>query len=204
MKPERIPKWLALVAFAITALLSFLTRKRVKREDVGGGAARGYERVSYRQTPLATPDKTTGGAQRKDRPMTHENRVLSSVLVGLVVLSGLVGIMKFSGRTRIPETPQYTLVGAQPEQAPAAFTAYGCPACHTIQGVDGQRGKVGPKLDGHFAKQAYIAGKLANTPDNLTTWLRLPQKVEPGTAMPNLGVSESAARNMAAYLYSLK
>jgi cytochrome c1 len=31
-----------------------------------------------------------------------------------------------------------------------------------------------------------------------------PQSVEPGTAMPNLNVNEAAARDMAAYLYTLR
>jgi cytochrome c len=62
---------------------------------------------------------------------------------------------------------------------------------------------VGPPLT-MFARRAYIAGRLPNVPDNLIRWLQDPQGVEPGTAMPNLGVGPPVARDMAAYLYTLR
>ena len=49
-----------------------------------------------------------------------------------------------------------------------------------------------------------IAGKLANTPDNLVRWIRQPKTVKPLTAMPDMGVSEGDARDMAAYLATLQ
>jgi len=80
---------------------------------------------------------------------------------------------------------------------------YGCGACHVIPGVTGATGMVGPPLDG-WSRRVYIAGNLANTPENLVRWIRYPQAVEPGTAMPDLGVNEADARDIAAYLYSLR
>jgi cytochrome c len=62
---------------------------------------------------------------------------------------------------------------------------------------------VGPPLT-MFARRAYIAGQLSNEPNNLIRWIRDPQAVEPGTAMPNLGVAPAVARDMAAYLYTLR
>jgi cytochrome c len=62
---------------------------------------------------------------------------------------------------------------------------------------------VGPPLT-MFAQRAYIAGQLPNEPDNLIRWIQDPQTVEPGTAMPDLGVDTSTARDMAAYLYTLR
>ena len=41
-------------------------------------------------------------------------------------------------------------------------------------------------------------------PENMIRWLIDPQAVEPGTAMPNLGMSEADARHIAAYLYTLR
>jgi cytochrome c1 len=38
----------------------------------------------------------------------------------------------------------------------------------------------------------------------LIRWIETPQAIEPGTAMPNLGVTEQRARDMAAYLYTLR
>ena len=43
-----------------------------------------------------------------------------------------------------------------------------------------------------------------NTPDNIVKWIVMPQSILPGGAMPNLGVTDRQARNMAAYLYTLQ
>ena len=84
-----------------------------------------------------------------------------------------------------------------------ALTQYACSACHTIPGITGSSPQVGPPLTG-LARRSLIAGKLANTPDNLVRWLRHPQAVKPLTAMPDLGVTEEHARDMAAYLATLQ
>lgn len=78
----------------------------------------------------------------------------------------------------------------------------GCGACHTIEGIPGARGIVGPPLSG-FAERAYIAGSLTNTPANAVRWIMNPQSIEPGTVMPNLSLTEGQARDVAAYLYAL-
>lgn len=62
---------------------------------------------------------------------------------------------------------------------------------------------VGPPLNG-WSRRVYIAGNLPNRPEQLVRWLREPQAIEPGTAMPDLNVTEADARDMAAYLYSLR
>ncbi|MGE3912343.1 MAG: cytochrome c family protein [Chloroflexota bacterium] len=80
---------------------------------------------------------------------------------------------------------------------------YGCGACHVIPGVTGATGMVGPPLNG-WSRRVYIAGNLPNRPEQLVRWLREPQAIEPGTAMPDLNVTEADARDMAAYLYSLR
>jgi cytochrome c1 len=62
-------------------------------------------------------------------------------------------------------------------------------------------GKVGPPLDG-IATRVIIAGHLANNSDNMQRWIRDPQTVSPGTAMPDLNVSQSDARDITAFLYT--
>ena len=62
---------------------------------------------------------------------------------------------------------------------------------------------MGPPLE-HFAQRAFIAGEVTNEPQYLIRWIEVPQAIEPGTAMPNLGVSEGQARSIAAYLYTLR
>lgn len=92
---------------------------------------------------------------------------------------------------------------ADPDRGAALMLSYGCGACHAIPGVVGARGSVGPDLAG-FAGRAYVAGVLPNEPDGLVRWLINPPLHSPNTAMPGLGVSETEARDMAAYLYSLR
>jgi putative membrane protein len=79
---------------------------------------------------------------------------------------------------------------------------YGCATCHTIPGVDGAIGSVGPPLT-QVARRSYVAGA-PNTPDRLVQFLRHPRRVRPGTPMPELGVTERDARDIAAYLYTLR
>ena len=88
------------------------------------------------------------------------------------------------------------------ERGRVALTQYACSACHTIPGVTSSSPQVGPPLKG-LASRSLIAGKLVNTPDNLVHWLRNPKAVKPLTAMPDLGVTEAHARDMAAYLGAL-
>jgi len=85
----------------------------------------------------------------------------------------------------------------------AAIERYGCGTCHTIPGVDNASALVGPPLTG-IADRMILAGELPNTPENMIRWIREPQNVETNTLMPNLGVTERDARDIAAYLYTLR
>ena len=80
---------------------------------------------------------------------------------------------------------------------------YGCGSCHVIPGIYTAQGMVGPPLL-YFSRRTMIAGELPNSPDNLVRWLRNPKTIEPGTAMPVLGLSDRDARDVAAYLYTLR
>jgi len=80
---------------------------------------------------------------------------------------------------------------------------YGCSSCHEITGVPAARGAVGPSLSG-IGSRALIAGRLANEPNNMFRWVRAPQEIAPGTAMPDTPMSDRDARDIAAYLYTLQ
>lgn len=84
-----------------------------------------------------------------------------------------------------------------------AIREHGCGACHTIPGVAGPRGIVGPPLEA-WSRHVYIAGVLPNEPELLVRWIVDPPALVPGTAMPAMGVSEREARDIAAYLYRLE
>jgi cytochrome c len=93
------------------------------------------------------------------------------------------------------------ITGGGPEHGRRALEQYGCGSCHAIPGIPRARGRVGPPLEG-LALRGYLAGRLTNEPQNLIRWIRHPREVDPDTAMPELGVSERDARDMAAYLYT--
>ena len=81
--------------------------------------------------------------------------------------------------------------------------ANGCGTCHAIPGIAGARGNVGPPLD-HIGTRVFIAGMLRNTPDNMVAWLKNPQAVIPGNAMPNMNLNDAQARDITAYLAGLR
>lgn len=79
---------------------------------------------------------------------------------------------------------------------------YGCAACHEVPGA-AVTGYVGPSLRG-VQQRAYLAGGLPNTPATMVELIRFPERARPGTLMPNLRVSESDARELAAFLHTLR
>ncbi|MDH0868318.1 c-type cytochrome [Mitsuaria sp. GD03876] len=85
------------------------------------------------------------------------------------------------------------------ELARRAFRQHGCTACHTIPGVVGPDTSNGPRLSG-LAGRDRIGGKAFPTEDGIAAWIRDPQAIDPHTAMPTLGISETQARLMARYL----
>ena len=91
--------------------------------------------------------------------------------------------------------------GGDASRGEAMFIQYGCGSCHALKGVRTATGMVGPPLDG-IALRAIIAGHLANKPENMERWIRDPQHVAPGTAMPDLNVGKTDARDITAFLYT--
>ena len=126
-------------------------------------------------------------------------RPVAVVAAAMVGTSLLGGCFSESGRPARGISVQF----GDAENGRRALAAYGCGSCHSIPGVKDADGRVGPPLAG-FGSRAFIAGELANTPDNLVRWIVHPQQVEPATAMPDLGVSEQDAQDITAYLEGLQ
>jgi cytochrome c2 len=82
-----------------------------------------------------------------------------------------------------------------------AYQRYGCGGCHEFSSVAGVNGQVGPSL-AKIATRSEIAGHFANTPQNMEQWLQHPQRMLPGNGMPEMGVTDRDARDIAAYLYT--
>ena len=81
-----------------------------------------------------------------------------------------------------------------------AITRRGCAACHVIPDIHGAVGKVAPDHT-HVGLRASLAGELTNDPEEMVRWLMHPQQVAPGSAMPEMGLSQAEARDIAAYLH---
>jgi cytochrome c2 len=122
----------------------------------------------------------------------------------LLLVAGLVAAVVASAcASSPPSTPPPQVADGNPALGVEAIQRYGCGSCHVIPGVAGADGKVGPPLN-DFSERGFIAGQLENNGENLITWIEDPQGVEPGTAMPNLGVTAQDARDIAAYLFTLR
>lgn len=101
-------------------------------------------------------------------------------------------------------TRAYTVaVDGNPVRGKQLIQSFGCGSCHTIPGIRTARGVVGPPLM-FFSRRTMIAGELPNSPQNLVRWIENPAAVEPKTAMPDLGLTDEQAHDIAAYLYTLR
>jgi len=118
---------------------------------------------------------------------------LGAIVATLLPLTALVACNAAS---------QNAMTGGEASRGPDAIRRYGCATCHTIPGVPGAIGSIGPPLE-QLARRSYIAGS-PNAPEHLVAWLQHPRRVRPGTPMPEMGVTERDARDIAAYLYTMK
>lgn len=126
------------------------------------------------------------------------------LVVTVVALSIGVGVVVNDAvDARRLATHADAMTGGDAEIGREALAQNPCGGCHEIPGVRGARGKVGPSLSG-FAGRAYIDGRLTNSPDNLVAWIVDPHAIDPQSAMPTMGISQADARDMAAYLYTLR
>jgi cytochrome c2 len=124
------------------------------------------------------------------------------VLAAILFVVALVGIVwKYGEQRDRMRMHAATETGGDPQRGEAMFIQYGCGSCHAMKNVRNATGSVGPPLDG-IAVRVIIGGHLSNSPANMEKWIRDPQQVSPGTAMPDLNVGQQDARDMTAFLYT--
>jgi mono/diheme cytochrome c family protein len=92
--------------------------------------------------------------------------------------------------------------GGIPEHGKKAIGKYGCAACHTIDGISSEA-MVGPPLT-RMAARSYLAGSMQNNGPNLVRFIQHPRAVHNDSAMPEMGLTDEEARDIAAYLYTYK
>lgn len=145
---------------------------------------------------VEVPVPATGHAL-KNKP--EKLAVFFILLIPFLIIPVAIVFLAFR---HIPVQSQPIVPNGNVSQGQVLLESWGCGSCHTIPGVTGATGKVGPALD-HLSDRSYIAGHLQNTPENMIQWIMNPQEVSPGVDMPDSNVPEGVARDMAAYLYSL-
>jgi cytochrome c2 len=189
------PKALLLVGVALLGLLTqwiAVRRSRNERAQVAdagmarhapGGPARGGEGTS---TPAAA-------------------KMLLHMLEWGTGTIGIVAALWIGSQVwmaeREADAVARALTGGNPANAAILATRYGCGGCHTIPGLPGAEGQVGPPLAG-LRHRVFVAGVLPNTADNLINWIVEPRRYSPHSAMPQTGIEPDGARDIAAYLYA--
>jgi cytochrome c oxidase subunit 2 len=88
-------------------------------------------------------------------------------------------------------------------QGKNVFLHTSCPMCHTIQGTDAGAG-VGPDLTHVAGRKLLAAGAAPNVPGHLAGWITDPQRIKPGTRMPQNNLSAADLRALLEYLETLK
>lgn len=83
-----------------------------------------------------------------------------------------------------------------------ALIATNCGSCHSVPGVGGANGMVGPPLNG-IAKRQVLAGYFPNSRQNMVRWISDAQSMLPNNAMPSTHLTPAQANRVADYLYTL-
>ena len=132
----------------------------------------------------------------RSRPRTRARlrALLLPLIASAIMLLAACGVAAHTG---------VEAVGGSPSAGKMALQKYACGSCHTIPGVPNAKGLVGPPLN-NIGVRRIIAGKLPNTSDQLQHWIQNPQAVWPGNDMPDENISDQEARDMVAYLYTLR
>jgi cytochrome c2 len=122
---------------------------------------------------------------------------------GLALRATLALLLAFVASASLAQESIPSLSAGSPGHGAELIAQKGCGACHTIPGIAGADGLVGPPLT-LMGKRVFVAGLLRNTPQNLAAWVLEPQRFVPGNAMPSTGLTESEALGVAAYLETIR
>jgi cytochrome c len=126
---------------------------------------------------------------------------MPSVPAGRILLATCLLVVSACSREDDRRIKQWT--GGEPSRGREIIRIYGCSSCHSIPGIPGADGLVGPPLE-RIASRAYIAGRTPNTPANMMRFIAHPHGTERDTAMPEMGIPDQDVRDIAAYLYTLR
>lgn len=106
-----------------------------------------------------------------------------------------IGKIDTNGFPPDPDMAPATTLAVVPAASAAPRPAYFDTVCIACHAVNGQGGNVGPALDGISSRMDAAA---------LDEWLANPQAIKPGTAMPNLGLSDDIRTELVNWLGTLE
>jgi cytochrome c oxidase subunit 2 len=94
---------------------------------------------------------------------------------------------------------------AEPKAAAGrhVFETTACLNCHAVQGTVGN-GRFGPDLTHLMSRETLASGAALNTPENLRTWIRAPERLKPGSLMPAMQLEDRELDDLVAYLVTLR
>lgn len=141
--------------------------------------------------------------RRRSSPARYLPAALTALLIAACGAADAEGPAAYDPRALPPSDELLAGIGGNADSGRRLLDAYGCGSCHSIPGVRGSHGRAGPPLD-RWAYRLHIAGAVPNTPEALRDWIVDPQAIEPGSAMPDVGVTDAHARHMVAYLFGLR
>jgi cytochrome c2 len=147
-----------------------------------------------------TTDKAVLEANGKQLPPGFEQATPAPPVTASAVIANPTPGPQGSGIVSI-ETGAQPFKEGDANAGKTVFTSKGCTGCHTIEGVQGAVGTVGPNLT-HIASQPYDS--FPNDPQFLKQWINDPQTAKPGTAMPKLGLTDEELNNVVTFLTTLK
>jgi cytochrome c2 len=134
--------------------------------------------------------------------MRNKNKIMKIIKLTFVCAAfALFAVVSACNRDYENSVRQIT--GGDIARGRDAIHTHGCATCHTIPGIRGADGLVGPPLE-RIANRVFLAGRIKNTPENMIHWVRFPKQVDPETAMPQMEISEQEGRDITAYLYMLR
>ncbi len=144
---------------------------------------------------------------RKVGPSREPLPAAVTMTLGLLCIALLAGVLSLTVQWRqsrnAAQDAATAMTGGDPQAGLAAMRSHGCGACHEIPGLALADGRVGPSLD-KIATRAFIAGRLPNAPAAMSSFLTQPQHIQPQGGMPDMPITQTEARDMSAYLYTLR
>ena len=132
---------------------------------------------------------------------TQRGKLVVGTAAAAVLVAAAGGVFAYeTAQSNERQALAAALAGGDPSKAADHIQQFGCAGCHTIAGVRGAKGVVGPPLQ--QMRERVFVGSRPNTVENLVEWIVNPKSINSNSPMPVTGISPSQARDVVAYLYA--